>query len=90
MYYIKIDSFYKIGLTQTSIEKRFRKEIKDGMKIEIIYTLLFEDGFKALELEQKILGETQHLGIMRSDTQIKGGWTEIRSECIFKYINKYT
>lgn len=87
LYYIKINDLYKIGLTQSSVIKRFSKEIKEGVKIEIIKTLVFEDGVEALQLEQKILSTTQHLCVEKEDSPISGGWSEIRRECILETLN---
>ena len=87
LYYIKIDNFYKIGLTQSSVENRFYKEIKEGINIEIIKTIEFEDGWKAYLLEQTILKETNHLRLKKKESPIKGGWTEVRRKDIYEYIN---
>ncbi len=88
LYYIKINNHYKIGLTRTSVIKRFKKEIDSGVQIEIIKQIEFEDGWEAFLLEQKVLNETKHLKILKDESPIKGGWTEIRKECFLEFIIK--
>lgn len=63
LYYIIVDNMWKIGITlyknKYSIEnniylKRFRKDIKNKINIEIIKTKTFKDGSEAFEMESKI------------------------------------
>lgn len=88
LYLIKINNFYKVGLTKTCVESRFKKEINNNVKIEIIKTVEFEDGWEAFKLEQKILKETIHLSISKEESPIKGGWTEVRKSDISKYVKR--
>ena len=83
LYYIKIDGFFKIGLTQGTIYKRFKDE---QIIYEILYTELFEDGWEAFKTEQQILKETRHLSVTKEESPIKGGWTEVRNRDILEYI----
>ena len=87
LYYIKIGNFFKIGLTQTSIENRFKKEIESGLNIEVIKTLEFKDGYEALLLKQKILQETLEYRIQREQSPINSGWSEIRSKCFLEKLS---
>lgn len=79
MYYLRIQHenlfFWKIGITNRTIEQRFMKDVK---KIEVVKTWYYErmiDGYKE---EQKILKEfkayrvTQYLGVLS-----RGGNTEL-------------
>ena len=88
LYYIRISEVYwKIGLTQATIEKRFNKELGSNIKIETIFTRVYEDGWEAYLIEQKILKDTNHLMIKKKDSPIKGGWTEVRITDIYDYIS---
>lgn len=86
LYYIKINDFYKVGLTKSCVESRFKKEIKDGLNIEIIKTIEFEDGWEAFKKEKHILKETKYLSVTKEESPIKGGWTEVRNRDILEYI----
>lgn len=86
LYYIKIsESYWKLGLTKQSVEKRFRKELANGLKIEILFTEEFEDGWDAYLIEQDALLESIEYRIQKYDSPISGGWTEIRN---IDFINK--
>lgn len=85
LYYIKINDFYKVGITKASVESRFKKEIDSGEKIEILKTIEFEDGWEAYKLEQRILKETRHLSVQKEESPIKGGWTEVRKSDISEF-----
>lgn len=51
LYYIKVDKYFKIGLTQSSVLKRFNKEIKNNNNLVIIKEWIFEDGWEAYTIE---------------------------------------
>lgn len=86
LYYIKIsDLYWKIGLTKQTVERRFKKEINSGVKIETIFTKVYEDGWEAYLIEQDAIIETIGYKIQKCDSPILGGWTEIRS---VDFINK--
>ncbi len=55
IYYAKINNLWKIGLRKGSFSRRYNADLKDGHKIVEISSKLFEDGYDAWELEQKIL-----------------------------------
>ena len=90
LYYIEINinnsKMFKIGITNNSVEKRFKKYIKN---IKIINTKIFEDGKKAREIEKKILNENKEYRISKSHKPIKNGNTEIFKIDIYDKIKKY-
>ena len=69
LYYVNVNNMWKIGLslfTRQTIEenilkKRFGKDIKNGVKIKILKTEIFEDGAYAFLKEQKILKENKNI-----------------------------
>lgn len=84
LYYVKIGTYYKIGLTKRSIIERFSNEtVKDT--VEIIATWNFKNGGIAFELEQECLKATKHFAtnvvLLR-----KGGNTELRTKDVLSII----
>lgn len=75
LYYIKINNYYKIGLTKKSIEKRYKNENIDYI---IIDKWEFKNGEHAFNIEQEILKETIKFKIKKEDLNIPG-WTEVRN-----------
>ncbi len=75
LYYIFIPkhNVYKIGLTQSSVKRRYAQE---AFNYEILDEILFEDGYQAYLLEQGIIEETQEYlwNPLNEDKFI--GWTE--------------
>lgn len=65
LYYIKVGSLYKIGLTMKSVKQRFYSDVKNGVDISIIKEWNFNNGATAFDLEQQILENNQ-------DKQYKG------------------
>lgn len=57
LYYIKIGSLYKIGITKKSVLSRYAQEIRNGLEFEIIFTTVFADGAEAFKEEKRILKE---------------------------------
>ena len=88
LYYIKINGVWKVGITKTSLNERYKKEIKSGMNIEIIREVLYQDGYKAFELEQIILNSTVEYIISKEDAPIEGGWTETRKTDVIEIFDK--
>lgn len=88
LYYIKIDNYYKVGVTKTSVKHRFRKEIKEGIVIEIIREILYNNGLDALECENKILAASAQYNVSKCESPTLGGWTEIRNEDITEIFDK--
>jgi len=78
LYYVCIDDFYyKIGVTNRTVEKRFKDEIR--VKIREVWSHLYEDGTEALEVERDIKREFRD-GFCASHDNIlvvHGGNTEI-------------
>lgn len=78
LYLIKIEDLYKIGVTQSSVNSRYKSEIKQGLNVQILQTHLFADGYQAILIEQEILKETQKFKINKEESPIIAGWTELR------------
>lgn len=90
LYYIKINKkYYKIGLTQKSVNQRFLYDIKNNVDIEIIKTFDFNDGIYAMMIEQIVLSKTKHLMINKEDSPISVGWTELRNICFLNILEHY-
>jgi len=84
MYYVKIGNLYKLGITTTSIKKRFYGE----NNIETIGSWIFIKGEDAWKTEKIILKETKK-NIYVGPRVLKAGNTEIRNIDIIKTIKKY-
>ncbi len=78
IYYIYFPEFnlYKIGLTQSSIKRRYEQ---DNIKIETISTKIFKDGSDALKLEQNVLKYYKKYQY-KGKKILKGGNTELFTE----------
>lgn len=87
LYYVKIGDYYKVGLTQTSVDKRFAKDIKRGINVQLLSYLTFDDGYEALLAEQRILDKTIHLSITKQESPVAIGWTEVRKSCFLDIFN---
>ena len=48
---------YKIGITIRSIERRYKRELKDGIKYDIIFNREFDEGKIPFSLEQRLRGK---------------------------------
>jgi len=86
LYYIFLPEYnlYKIGLTMSNVESRFKGDIKAGLKIEIIQTKEFQDGYDAYILEQKILKHfSKHK--YQGKKVIGSGNTELFTENVLLY-----
>lgn len=91
LYYVCINNvFFKVGLTQTSVYNRFKKDTLKGVTVESIKTVCFNDGIDALNAEQKILNKTKIFAIDKFISPINVGWTEIRNRCFLDTYNFYT
>lgn len=100
LYYVKFDSYYKIGITlydrknispEEQIIWRF-KRFKDKIPNEILKFKIFENGIEAYNLEQYILNKYKKYKL--NDPSVGGGWTEFFKIDIFnvdfeesKYLN---
>lgn len=83
LYYVKINAFdkvaYKIGITNNSVEQRFRGDIK---KVTILKTWSFESGRKCFEREQEILKRFKFAKYTGIDLLISGN-TELFDRDVF-------
>lgn len=87
LYYIKINrKYFKIGLTQKTVDYRFSYDIKNNVDIEIIKTFVFTDGLYALIIEQYVLSQTKHFMINKEESPIGVGWTELRNNCVLNIL----
>lgn len=77
LYYIKITdgerTLYKVGITNYSVEERFKKESR---KIEIVRTISFENGIDAKNKEKNILNIYKNF-LYKGRQILKSGNTEI-------------
>ena len=75
LYYIKIPSknIYKVGLAQKGTKNRWKRE---PFEIEILQEKLFEDGYEAYKLEQKIIQNNKDKAWVPSEEEKFTGWTE--------------
>lgn len=73
LYYIKIGIYYKIGITNRTIEDRFRRD-KDK-SIEILKIIEFSNGYDARQLEKRIF--EKHNPIIADGYLKSGGNTEL-------------
>lgn len=90
LYLIKINDFYKIGLTKLSVINRYKYE---NINYDILFQKKFNDGMIAYNIEQNILVNTIDYNVLKSESPIKGGWSEIRKinplNLIFEQIKGY-
>ena len=92
LYYIKIThldkEYYKFGLTlfkkseANSIKMRYSVDEKLGMKYEIIFFEVFEDGLNAYIIEQKLKYITCAPNAQNNVIPSNIGYTEIRDFCV--------
>lgn len=92
LYYINIAGYYKIGITTTSIEDRYRKDIKLGMKYTELKKWKFSNGEIAALIEKKCLEETIKYQLLshkeRTIIPTTKGSSELRARCILQTIEK--
>lgn len=81
LYYVKITNrnliYYKIGITNSSIDKRFSKDKNTGTKIELIMENSYLIGAEAREEEQRILKEYSEFRQNIPELLVSGGNTEL-------------
>lgn len=78
LYVIKIGVFYKVGITNRTVQSRYAQD-KDK-KIEIIFQKSFDTGYKAEKLEKYLLKRYKHLRISYPGYLNSGGNTELFKE----------
>ncbi|RLC45867.1 MAG: hypothetical protein DRH57_07185 [Candidatus Cloacimonadota bacterium] len=89
LYYVKIGTIYKIGVTINGIYNRFKYDSKlkeKNITIEILDSWHFQDGGKAFNIEQSILKETEDL-LYTGEKILDGGNTELRIKPFDNIIN---
>ena len=83
LYYIKIDNeYYKVGITNKSIEQRFRQD--RDRDIKILFGQFFIKGQDALDKEAEILEKFKHKRIYVPDFLKSKGNTELFKEDILE------
>ena len=94
LYYIKVNDFYKIGIViheqysnpeDSILKRRYGSDIKNGLNIEIIDYIIFNEGTKAYDIEEYIK-EEHYEKQYKGEQMLKGGNSEIFSEDIYKDI----
>lgn len=81
MYYIKIqDIYYKIGITNRTIEERFVRD--KALKINVLKIWSFDLGSKAQNAERVILNKFSHKRLREINILKSGGNTELFNEDI--------
>ena len=77
LYYIKVNTLYKIGLTLKTVKERFFKELKLGMNIHTVKIWVYDDGECAFDREQKILFENRQYRYRGDSVLVGGGDSEL-------------
>jgi hypothetical protein len=86
LYFVKINEYYKIGLASflkfdnvedTILKQRYGKDIRNGVKVEIIKTKIFENGQEAYLKEQEILNEFSEYKYKGDDMRWFAGHSEL-------------
>jgi len=97
LYYIKVNNVYKIGITiheqykntrDSILKKRFGKDIKNGVNIEIIDHILVNNGEFAFDIENTILMENFE-NKYEGEKMLLGGNSEMFNENIYYNIKHY-
>lgn len=77
LYYIRINDAYKIGLTKTSVQKRYRTEIAAGFDIEVLHEIQYADGVEAFKEEKRILQKYAAYRYKGNKMLLSGGDSEL-------------
>lgn len=85
LYYTSIGGLFKIGLTTSSLKKRYYKELSEGLIIDELGLWVFENGDVAFDLEQMILHDFD-IYKYNGDKILEGGNTELFETNILEYI----
>ena len=93
LYYIKLikgdEEYFKLGITTTTLKKRFYKLNSEGLTYEIIATKTFETGISAYHLEQYLLHKYNSYRIAFILLPKSGGNSEIFNQDIYESIKQY-
>lgn len=83
LYYVRIGSLYKIGLTRKSVAARYYKELAEGYDIEVVFTMTYNNGSEAFKEEQRILKQYSKFKYKGEKMLINGGDSELFTINIF-------
>ena len=93
LYYIKLikgnEEYFKLGITTTTLDKRFNKLPTDNVTYQIIATKTFETGITAYHLEQFLLHQYSSNIIDFILLPKSGGNSEIFNQDIYESIKQY-
>lgn len=87
LYYLKVDAYYKIGITSRTVEKRFFLS-EDKEKITVLFEKYYERGEYAYEQEQAILKEFADYRIHVPGLLRGAGNTELFTEDVLQFDKK--
>jgi len=85
LYYIRVNNYYKIGITKNSIGKRFSTDL--NVNIQEIKSWVFSTGKIAYKIEQYLLGITKQFEVPNCKL-LKGGNSELRSKDVLLVIEE--
>lgn len=92
LYYIKIKGYYKIGLTRTSIARRYKKDVELGMEYEVLNQWEFTNGEVAALIEKECLKQSAKYQLLsfqdRDIIPTKHGSSELRNKDIIEIIER--
>lgn len=86
LYYLKVDDYYKIGITNRTVEQRFTA--KDRQKITVLFEKYYGQGQDAYEQEQAILKEFADHRVHIPGLLESHGNTELFTEDVLQLDNK--
>ena len=93
LYYIKLikgdEEYFKLGITTTTLKKRFYKLNSEGLTYQIIATKTFPTGISAYHLEQYLLHQYSSNKIDFILLPKSGGNSEIFNQDIYESIKQY-
>ena len=93
LYYIKLikgdEEYFKLGITTTTLDKRFNKLPSDNVTYQIIATKTFPTGISAYHLEQHLLHKYKMNKIDFILLPKSGGNSEIFNQDIYESIKQY-
>ena len=93
LYYIKLikgdEEYFKLGITTTTLDKRFNRLPSEGLTYQIIATKTFVKGSSAYFLEQHLLHQHSSNKIDFILLPKSGGNSEIFNQDIYESIKQY-